>query len=136
MTRSGTQAHGAPAPFEERLEILSEELELAVKWRRPCMVLVVYSSEYVRAEVEAALENRLIDLGQKSIHLSVKNRDPQRVPADPGQGRPEATEEGAREQSHGVQRSAAPTAATASAVGVPRRRQLVRRTPGAQEAAR
>ena len=79
MTRSETQARGAAAPFDERLEILSEELELAVKWQRPCMVLVVYSSEYVRADVEAALENLLIDLGQKSIHLSVKNRDPKAV---------------------------------------------------------
>jgi tetratricopeptide (TPR) repeat protein len=79
MTRSGIQARGAPAPFEERLEILSGELELAVKWQRPCMVLVVYSSEYVRADVEAAMENQLIDLGQKCIHLSVKNRDPKAV---------------------------------------------------------
>jgi tetratricopeptide (TPR) repeat protein len=79
MTRSGIQALGTSAPFEERLEILAEELELAVKWQRPCMVLVVYSSEYVRADVEAALENLLIDLGQKRIHLSVKNRDPNAV---------------------------------------------------------
>jgi hypothetical protein len=79
MTRSGLPAPAASAPFEERLEILSGELELAVKWQRPCIVLVVYSSEYVRADVEAALENRLIDLGQKSIHLSVKNRDPKAV---------------------------------------------------------
>jgi len=73
------RASAASAPFEERLEILSEELELAIKWQRPCMVLVVYSSEYVRADVEAALQNLLMDLGQKSIHLSVKNRDPQAV---------------------------------------------------------
>jgi len=76
MTSPGTQTPGSATPFEERLEILAEELELAIKWQRPCMVLVVYSSEYVRADVEAALENQLIDLGQKSIHLSVRNRDP------------------------------------------------------------
>jgi hypothetical protein len=79
MTKHETQARGATAPFEERLEILSGDLELAVKWQRPCMMLVVYSSEYVRADVEAALENLLMDLGQKSIHLSVKNRDPKAV---------------------------------------------------------
>jgi len=76
MTSPGPQAPESKASFDERLEILMEELELAVKWQRPCMVLVVYSSEYVRADVEAALENQLSDLGQKSIHLSVRNRDP------------------------------------------------------------
>ena len=76
MTSPGSQTPGTATSFEERLEILAEELELAIKWQRPCMVLIVYSSEYVRADVEAALENHLIDLGQKSIHLSVRNRDP------------------------------------------------------------
>jgi tetratricopeptide (TPR) repeat protein len=76
MTDPGTQAPEIATSFEERLEILTEELKLAIKWQRPCMVLVVYSSEYVRADVEAALENELIDLGQKGIHLSVKNRNP------------------------------------------------------------
>ncbi len=66
----------ARASFEERLEILMDELELAVKWQRPCLVLVVYGSEYVRADVEAALENELVELGQKGVRLSVKNRDP------------------------------------------------------------
>ena len=63
------------ASFEERLGILMDELELAVKWQRPCLVLVVYSSEYVRADVEAALENALVDLGQKCVRVSPRNRD-------------------------------------------------------------
>jgi tetratricopeptide (TPR) repeat protein len=61
--------------FDERVDILAKELELAVKWQRPCVLFVVYSSEYVRADVEAALENSLIDLGQKSVHLRIKNRE-------------------------------------------------------------
>src|SRR5512141_189924 len=60
--------------FDERIEILSKELELAVKWQRPCILLVVYSSEYVRSDVEAALDNYLIDLGQKAVHLQLKNQ--------------------------------------------------------------
>ena len=64
------------ASVDERLAILAEELELAVKWQRPCILLAVYSSEYVRADVETALENSLIDLGQKCVHLSVRNRSP------------------------------------------------------------
>src|SRR4030042_7131172 len=76
MPNPGALAPEAGATFDERLAILTEEIELAVKWQRPCMVLVVYSSEYVRADVEAALENALIDLGQKTIHLGVENRNP------------------------------------------------------------
>ncbi|HET6845358.1 MAG TPA: tetratricopeptide repeat protein, partial [Anaerolineales bacterium] len=76
MTSVAAPAVEARASFEERLGILRDELELAVKWQRPCLVLVVYSSEYVRADVQSALENELIDLGQKSVRLSVKNRNP------------------------------------------------------------
>jgi tetratricopeptide (TPR) repeat protein len=60
--------------FDERVEILAKELELAVKWQRPCILLVVYSSEYVRSDVEAALENSLIDLGQKVVRMRLKDQ--------------------------------------------------------------
>ena len=50
MPSPGALAPEAGATFDERLAILTEEIELAVKWQRPCMVLVVYSSEYVRAD--------------------------------------------------------------------------------------
>src|SRR5512143_888711 len=62
------------ASFDERVEMLTRELELAVKWQRPCILLVVYSSEYVRSDVEAALENSLIDLGQKVVRLRFKDQ--------------------------------------------------------------
>ena len=75
MTRTAVPSE-ARASFEERLGILVDELKLAVKWQRPCLVLVVYGSEYVRADVEAALENELVELGQKSVRLSVKSREP------------------------------------------------------------
>lgn len=67
-----------PQPIEsldERIEILARELELAVQWQRPCVLLLVYSSEYVRADAEAALENCLFDLGQKAVHLKIRNRE-------------------------------------------------------------
>ncbi len=60
--------------MDERIEILARELELAVKWQRPCILLVVYSSEYVRSDVETALENYLIDLGQKAVRLQLKHQ--------------------------------------------------------------
>ena len=75
MTNPSLEAPQEIVSFDERIEILAKELELAVKWQRPCILLVVYSSEYVRADVEAALENTLIDLGQKTVHLRIKNRE-------------------------------------------------------------
>jgi tetratricopeptide (TPR) repeat protein len=58
--------------FDDRIGILTQELELAIKWQRPCVLLVAYSSEYVRMDVETALENYLIDLGHKTAALKIK----------------------------------------------------------------
>ncbi len=73
MTDRGIQPPQGCDSFDERIDILAKELELAIKWQRPCLFLVVYSSEYVRGDVEIALENYLIDLGQKTAHLRIKN---------------------------------------------------------------
>ena len=57
--------------FDERLEVLSNELELAIHWDRSSALLVVYNSEYVRADAETALENYLVQQGQKVIHIKM-----------------------------------------------------------------
>ena len=74
MTNQTSQATQETLSFDERIDILAKELELAVKWQRPCVLFAVYSSEFVRADVEASLENNLIDLGQKTVRLKIKNR--------------------------------------------------------------
>src|SRR5512138_3606097 len=74
MTSQPVEASQEVVSFDERVEILSKELELAVKWQRPCILLVVYTSEYVRSDVEGALENYLFDLGQKAVCLQLKNQ--------------------------------------------------------------
>jgi tetratricopeptide (TPR) repeat protein len=81
MTSAAKTSSPTNASFEERLGILTEELELAVKWERPCILLVVYSSEFVRADVERRLENSLLNLGQKSAHFSVRARSPKGLAA-------------------------------------------------------
>lgn len=58
-----------PEPFDERIELLTMELELAIRWQRPLFLLVIYSSEYVLEDAEAALENYLMDQGQKILHF-------------------------------------------------------------------
>ena len=80
MTNPTSQAsQDITSSIEERIEILARELELAVKWQRPCILLVVYSSEYMRSDVETALENYLMDLGQKALRLQLKHQPTETV---------------------------------------------------------
>ena len=60
--------------FDERLGILTQELELAIQWNRPSILLVVYNSEYVRADVESTLENFLIERRQRVVHLDLNEK--------------------------------------------------------------
>ncbi|MEW5940262.1 MAG: tetratricopeptide repeat protein, partial [Chloroflexota bacterium] len=62
--------------IQERVEILSKELELAIRWQSPCILFAVYSSEYVRADVEAMLENNLMDLGQVTTRIQARSGQP------------------------------------------------------------
>ena len=61
-------------PFEDRIDTLFHELELATKWQRPSVLLAVYSSEYVRKDVDTALEDRLHSLGQSTHYIKIKNQ--------------------------------------------------------------
>jgi tetratricopeptide (TPR) repeat protein len=80
MNSTGPHARPRTFGFDERLSVLVEELELAVKWQRPCILLAVYNSDFVRGDVETALKTRLMDLGQKRVKLSLENRKPAELP--------------------------------------------------------
>ncbi len=56
-------------PLDERLDIFFREIELAIRWQRPSILLAVYPSEVVHVEVEAALENKIIGFGQQVMHV-------------------------------------------------------------------
>src|SRR5688572_16071252 len=71
MSHSGIAQQSQTNTFDERVEIIIKELELALQWNRAAALLVVYNSEYVRADAETALENYLIEQGQKIVHLQV-----------------------------------------------------------------
>ncbi len=57
--------------FEACLEILLAELELAIRWDRPSLLLAVYPTEGVRQQAEAVLEGRLRALGQEVNRFQV-----------------------------------------------------------------
>ena len=67
-------------PFEDRVDILFRELELAIKWQRPSILLAVYSSEYVHADAKTTLKNRLIDMVQNVYHFQISNDENSDIP--------------------------------------------------------
>jgi tetratricopeptide (TPR) repeat protein len=71
MTPTGIVDHPQANTFDERVEIIGRELELAIQWNRPSALLVVYNSEFVRADAETALENHLIEQGQKIVRVQM-----------------------------------------------------------------
>ncbi len=62
-------------PFAERIERLKHELVLALQWNRPSILLAVYSSEFVRADAEAALTTWLREQGQIAAQVQVTGPD-------------------------------------------------------------
>jgi len=72
MSNLHSKSPFALEPIEDRIDILLKELELAIKWQRPSILLAIYSSEYVHSDAATTLENQLIDLGIKVVHLNIK----------------------------------------------------------------
>jgi len=64
-----TSTPQATASFADRLDVLKQELELAICWQRPCVMLVTYDSVYARSDAISMLENFLIDLDQKIVRI-------------------------------------------------------------------
>jgi tetratricopeptide (TPR) repeat protein len=54
--------------------MLFEELAFAIQWDRPSILLIFYESEYVRADVELALEKRLAEIEQQVVDLTVDEK--------------------------------------------------------------
>jgi len=50
--------------FDDRIDILFRELELAIRWKRPSILLAICKSENTHHEVESILKKRLLALGQ------------------------------------------------------------------------
>lgn len=60
--------------LEEREDILFDELDLAIKWDRPSILIAVYESEFARKEIEIKLDSRLSSLGQEVLHFHIDEK--------------------------------------------------------------
>jgi tetratricopeptide (TPR) repeat protein len=58
-----------------RLLDLVQEVELSNQWRRPCILLAAYGSEYVRTDSITVLENHFMDLGLQTHTLHADNQE-------------------------------------------------------------
>ncbi len=65
----------ATESLDERTAMLFEELELAIRWERPSILIAVYESDITRAEVEAALARRLSGLGQRVAPFQASEKE-------------------------------------------------------------
>ncbi len=57
--------------FEDRITTLLEEIDLAIKWDRPSILLAVYASEIINNQAQESLEKHIEWLGQKVTHIKV-----------------------------------------------------------------
>ena len=69
MSESANLSQGS-ASFEECMEVLTQELELAIRWHAPSILLITYGSVYVRNDAVSALENFLADHDHKVVWIS------------------------------------------------------------------
>ncbi len=83
MNKFEIEAPSQPRPaesFDDRIGILSDELELAIKWNRPSILLVVYSSESIRSKAEVALAAKLRKLKQAVTNYRVTDATSDDIP--------------------------------------------------------
>lgn len=61
-------------PFEQRVNIILDELGLALRWQRPCLVTAVFRSETTRNKVQTILANSLKSSGHPVFHYFVDKK--------------------------------------------------------------
>jgi superkiller protein 3 len=63
-------------PFQDRVDILFREIELAVRWDRPSILFAIYKSDITRDEVNTLLQEKLEKIAQKThfIQTSFNNQ--------------------------------------------------------------
>jgi len=66
--------------LDDRIDILFRELELAIRWKRPSILLAVFNSEHTHNEVESILKKRLLAIGQDVHSFKIEDAEQADVP--------------------------------------------------------
>jgi tetratricopeptide (TPR) repeat protein len=67
-------------PLEERVDELFRELELAVMWQGPSILLAIYSSTHVHDQVKNALRDKLVNIQQEVHQIQVSCEHSSNIP--------------------------------------------------------
>jgi tetratricopeptide (TPR) repeat protein len=70
-TKTEYKAASDTVPFKERVDRLVRELERAIRFDRPSILLAIYQSELVRAEAEKAIARQLHEMGQRTERVTI-----------------------------------------------------------------
>ena len=60
--------------FDEKIDILFNEIDLAIKWSRPSILFAIYSSGSILSKAKAELEDRLSNLNQKTHIIEISGK--------------------------------------------------------------
>jgi len=67
--------------LDDRIDILFRELELAIRWQRPSILLAIFNSDHIHNEVESILKNRLLTVGQDVHSFKIEDDENSDIPA-------------------------------------------------------
>ncbi len=73
-SKTTTEEREPGIPFEEKIDILFHEIDLAMKWSRPSILFAVYSSGSILAKAKAELEDRLSNHRQKTQIVEISGK--------------------------------------------------------------
>ncbi|HUH96329.1 MAG TPA: tetratricopeptide repeat protein [Anaerolineales bacterium] len=73
--------------FDENIRTLSGELELAVRWKRPSLLLAICPSKLSQNKAEIVLERLMQKLGQAVVRVNINEKQPDAAHAILAQGR-------------------------------------------------
>src|SRR5450759_1297990 len=59
----------AELSFQDRIDILFNEIELAVRWDRPSILFAIYKSDFIRDEANTLLKEKLEGISQKTYSI-------------------------------------------------------------------
>jgi len=65
--------HDLGLSFQDRIDILFHEIELAVRWDRPSILFAIYKSDFIRDEVDTLLREKLKKISQKTHSIKTSH---------------------------------------------------------------
>ncbi len=76
MEDQAVQKRSHSKAFEEGLQILKDEIDLALQWNRPSILLAIHDSNTGRMETEKSLEQAIVKRNKHVVYITVESANP------------------------------------------------------------